>query len=397
MISLRGRQVPIDVVPLADELKATGNTGRLPGGEGYLLSLATETPHPDNVMHYASIVGKHRAIRELEAAALEAVSAVKADPEHAAAALARAQVAMLRVTLGRHGSAETMIETGRRVLDEIERVAAGQDTSRVPTGIDRLDRKLRGGMRPGLILPMGLTGMGKSSLGIQVAVRGAADRKVPALVFSLEMTRAEVWSKMAANLTRKNSALFDPMPHTYSEWKEIQSAASQMNELRDLITIDETRELAGICARATAWRIAHPGRCLIVVDHAQKVQVRGDKKNRTREQEVAYVASTLQNMGQDMQVPIISPAQMNDKASDEGRPPRLGDSRESRGLEHESPVVLGIHRDRSEVSGAATISVLKNRFGELGPVDVSWVGAHQGFEDSDDVAPAGAVEGRWND
>lgn len=397
-IELRRRQAPIDIGLVGDELKSRDVVGKLDGGEGYLLTCANATPSAENVLHYAGLVGKHRAIRDLVFLSAEAVSLVRNNPEAAAEAVQKAQAAMLRVILGRNGANESLAMTGERVLDEIERAAKGEVISRVPTGIKQLDWKLRGGMRPGLVLPMGLTGMGKSSLALQIAVRGAAERQIPCLVFSLEMTRGECWSKMAANLARKPSDLFDPVPHTLDDWKAIQRAAANLNELSDLITIDESRTLDQVAARAIAWRSQIKGRAVIVVDHAQKVQVRNDKKNRTREQEVAFVAATLQNMGQDLGVPVISPAQMNDKASDEGRPPRLGDSRESRALEHESPVVIGIHRNREETDTEATLCLLKNRFGQLGPITVSWRGSFQGFEDSEDSYVAAAeTDRRWAD
>jgi replicative DNA helicase len=146
--------------------------------------------------------------------------------------------------------------------------------------------------------------------------------------------------------------------------------------------------LPQIIARATAWRAEHPGPAVIVVDHLQKV--RGTKgKGISREQEVSGVSQGLKDLACDLKLPVIAPAQLNDGARFEKRGPQIGDTRESKGIEHDSDVVVGIQRKREEIKGMATLRVLKHRGGRIGDVKVTWHGAWQGFE------PMTTEEERW--
>lgn len=382
MLGLKDRGAPVDVIPLWELLKAEGTAKMVPDAESYMVRLAGAVPTAENFVHYARIVSSHAAIRTLEAVLASASAGVRRDPESAVDKLREASRLLIRACVGQTGEGEPVAVIANRIADEIEQASKGEMSPRVPTGIRQLDHRLNGGLRPGLVVPMGLTGMGKSSLGLQVAFRGAAENKVPALVFWLEAEPADAVRKGAALVTRTATDDLEPVPQNLATWKRVHKTLGAVSELSHLVRIEQVRSLNQICSVATSWRSEHPGpRALIVVDHLQKVQARMSRKGANREQEVAYTAETLQNMALDLKVPLISPAQMDNDAAKENRPPRLGDSRESKAIEHEATCCIGIHRDRGLSEGPAELIVLKSRFGSLGPVKVEWVGSWQGFED----------------
>ena len=83
-------------------------------------------------------------------------------------------------------------EVMNEIADDIQKRASEQASGnviRVPTGIDELDRFLYGGFGPGnLIVLAGRPSEGKSALMVHVA-QAAAMAGVPALIFSLEMSK----------------------------------------------------------------------------------------------------------------------------------------------------------------------------------------------------------------
>src|SRR5687768_5433661 len=48
MLTLNAKEVPIDIIPLADELKRRGALPKLEGGETYLVTLAQDVPTASN-------------------------------------------------------------------------------------------------------------------------------------------------------------------------------------------------------------------------------------------------------------------------------------------------------------------------------------------------------------
>ena len=193
----------------------------------------------------------------------------------------------------------------------------------------------------------------ESSLGFQIAFRGAHERQIPALIFSLEMSRAEAFVKGASTLAKVNSSTFaaktpetKPAPEANAaRWATIQRAGAMAAKLSHLVRIEEHRHIGQIVAVATAWRARHPGPAVIVVDHLQKVRgVRG--KGVSRQEEVWGVAQVLKDLAKDLRLPAWEvPGQVDNDSVKDKRAPRIGDTRDSKAAEHEADVT-GIHRDR---------------------------------------------------
>lgn len=399
LIGMKGRGQSIDPVTLLDEVKARGKTAMLDGGEGYIATLACAAPLPEYVHAHAQVVSKNAAVRALRAACAEIAASCEGDPENAAVTLREASRLILGITLGRQAATETLAETGERVLYELEQASLGHVTPRVPTGIKDLDWLLGGGMKPGhLVVPCGLTSMGKSSIAFQIAFRNAAALKIPALLFSLEMGREETYVKGAASLARLDTRAFDP-PEAGGKvpWDLVNEASFKASGLSHLVRVEQCRTIGQIVATATAWRAEFPGpRAVIVVDHIQKVTgVR--QKGSNRQEEVWGVAKALKDLASDLKLPVIAPAQLDNDAAKENRAPKIGDIRDSKAIEHEADVVIGINRDRMEEAGDCELILLKHRGGKVGKATVQWVGAWQGFENQRTTGGDGYADRRVPD
>ncbi|MES2339272.1 MAG: DnaB-like helicase C-terminal domain-containing protein [Pseudomonadota bacterium] len=291
---------------------------------------------------------------------------------------------------------EGLGQTAEKLLARMEKVQLGQIVSRVPTGISKLDRLMRGGMARGhLVVPCGLTSMGKSSWAFQVAFRGAEQRHVHALIFSLEMSREEALVKGAASLSKVGTEMFQNLPGEKVDWDNVNAIMARAVAQEARIRIEEHRSIGEIVAVSHAWHAdlpplpdGSPPPAVILVDHLQKV-IGVRSKNSNRQEEVWGVAQDLKNLAKDLEVPVVAPGQLDNDAAKEKRAPRIGDMRDSKAIEHEADVVLGIHRNRLEAEGRCEMILLKHRGGRVGKRTVTWRGEWQGFEDpaSDDVPP----------
>lgn len=387
MVAIDKRRQPLDFVAVADELKTRGMLGRLEGGESYLIALANSVPTAENALHYARLVREKATLRRLIAACAEVQSTAYGDFGEFETFLEQSVGKVAAVAMrGARAKSETLETIFAKIMDNLDREERGEVVSRIPTGIAKLDELMDGGMaNEHLVVPCALTSIGKSSWGLQVVVRGAAERGVRGLIFTIDMTKAEMFIKGACSLTRMDTRTF-VKPATKEDWMMVHAAGRKMAALKDILCIEEHRQLGQIVAASHAWRARNPGPAVIMVDHIQKVA--GHRpKNSNREEEVAGIAAELKNLARDLKLPVIAPSQLNEESVKENRAPRLGDLRESKAIGHEADVVLGIHRDRNATNGTVELLVLKHRGGKIGKRTVNWVGAHQGFEAPDVGSP----------
>lgn len=387
MLAIDARRLPIDVLPLTDELRARGLLGRLDGGAQFLNDCANSTPTAENAWTYARIIQEHATMRRLIMACGAIAERAHGDVGNPDEFLRESVGEISRLAVRQSAGSESLAETYHRLVSDLELSEKGQLIARIPTGIAKLDKLLGGGMAlEHLIVPVGMTSSGKSSWGFQVVFRGAFERRVRGLIFSLEMSRSEVFAKAAASISKVSTELFgsrtpetigDPRENS-DRWKTIVRTGSIVAQLSDLVRVEEYRSIGQICAVSTAWRASNPGPAVIMVDHTQKV-LGHRPKGATRQEEVWGVARALKDLAKDLKLPVIAPAQLDNDAVKEKRPPRLGDVRDCKAIEHEADLVLGIHRQGDKV----VLFALKHRGGRVGRVTVAWQGAWQGFETPD--------------
>jgi replicative DNA helicase len=395
MIAVAKRDRAVDPVAVADELRVRGHMARISEGAVYLTDLWNGVPTAENAAHYARIVQEKAILRRMIAACADIQSTAYGDFGEFEAFIHGAVQQIAGVAMRDTAVSETVDELGMRIIDNLERAERGELVQKIPTGITKLDELLEGGMGRGhLVVPCGLTSMGKSSWGVQVAFRGARDRGIPAIIFSLEQPREEILIKGAASLARLDTGKWNVRPGGVVDWKAINRAMSTVSQLSHLIRIEEDREIGKIVAKTTAWRSTLPdpnGPAMAFVDHIQKVAgVRTKSSN--RQEEVWSVASALKNLAKDLAMPVVAPAQLDNDAAKEKRAPRIGDIRDSKAIEHEADLVIGIHRDRMpkqlpddslDYNSECELIALKHRGGRVGKRTVRWMGAWQGFEDRD--------------
>ena len=109
----------------------------------------------------------------------------------------------------------------------------------------------------------------------------------------------------------------------------------------------------------------------------------------SRQQVVSDMSRMLKIMAKELNVPVICLSQLS-RAS-EGRPnkrPVLSDLRESGAIEQDADVVIGLYRDgyynaESENPNLAEAIVLKNRKGQTGTVNLTWLPEYTTFASYD--------------
>jgi len=414
MVAVEKRAVPVDVVLVADELRARGVLDRLDGGEGYLLSLSNSVPTAENIAHYARLVKEKARARRFIALVAEAQARAYQEVDVIDDLMAEHSGALLRLDSDRRSSLVPLAEMLSPACDVMEDRGDRPEDHGVPSGLEAFERKIGRFREEQLVIVASRPGGGKSSWALGVALRAAAMAAIPCAFFSLEMGRQELAERtlsFASTVTGHDMARGNL---DYAAWRAIREAAAMLSALP--VAFDaETFRVDRIVANLTAWRyrqFAAAGfdpadkrkpapRALGVVDYLQLVQ--GDRRD-GRATEVADISRELKLAAKRLRMPIIACAQLNrdlERGNGDAPPrkPRLSDIRESGGIEADADMVIFpweetyLDQPTGQRLARHMLLIAKHRGGPIGRVRVNFLKERMMFRD----VPAGADDSDEND
>ena len=379
---------PIDGITVCEEMRKAGtydeNTTR-----SYLAQLMEITPTSANVMEYVAIVRDKALLRGVAQAAGEITALVQEGIGEAGEILEAAEQKIYAVRRGQ--SAQDMVPL-RMVLPEVlDRLSEmSESESRLPglsTGLSAVDRKITGLNKSDLILLAARPGMGKTSFALNVALNVAKSEKKTVAVFSLEMSREQLATRLLSSEACVESGRLRTGSLRETDWEKIAAAASVLNKVD--IRIDDNPMLSVADMNAKCRRI--DGLALVVIDYLQ-LMTSASGNNRggeNRQQMVSDMSRMLKIMAKELNVPVICLSQLsraNEKRDD--KRPMLSDLRESGAIEQDADIVLFLYRDDyynedSEKRNIAECIVAKNRHGETGKVELRWMPEYTTFSTLD--------------
>ena len=375
---------PIDGITVCEEMRKAGtydeNTTR-----SYLAQLMEITPTSANVMEYVAIVRDKALLRGVAQAAGEITALVQEGIGEAGEILEAAEQKIYAVRRGQ--SAQDMVPL-RMVLPEVlDRLSEmSESESRLPglsTGLSAVDRKITGLNKSDLILLAARPGMGKTSFALNVALNVAKSEKKTVAVFSLEMSREQLATRLLSSEACVESGRLRTGSLRETDWEKIAAAARVLNKVD--IRIDDNPMLSVADMNAKCRRI--DGLALVVIDYLQ-LMTSASGNNRggeNRQQMVSDMSRMLKIMAKELNVPVICLSQLsraNEKRDD--KRPMLSDLRESGAIEQDADIVLFLYRDDyynedSEKRNIAECIVAKNRHGETGKVELRWMPEYTTF------------------
>ena len=249
-----------------------------------------------------------------------------------------------------------------KTIDEIEYKVKNPDKKGIPSGFNNItwhDSDLN--------IIAARPAMGKTFVGVVKFAMEAAMYGVPALIFSLEMSKVQISQRFMA--LQQESNINDLRNGKNINWDKIENSQAYFNNLP--IYVDDN---AGL----TVWQIVSKARKMhirhkigiIFVDYIGLVS--GLSKNvGTRDQELGVISRTLKKLAKDLNVPVIALSQLNRGVEQrQDKRPLLSDLRESGNIEQDADAVYMLYRafyytEHTEDLGKGEIICRKNRHGEL--------------------------------
>ena len=391
----------VDFVTLLDAVTGEGVFESADAAKVYLTGLAETVPSISNVQAYAKIVQEKYLVRQLMGAAKDILEQSGEEPD-ADMLLESAEQKIYEIRSGRDTSALTSISSV--IVDTLVNLQkiAGPDRDKyagIPTGFTYLDTVLTGMGRSDLIILAARPGMGKTSFALNIATNVAKKQKIPVAIFSLEMTKDQLTSRILSAEAGIDSQAFRTGKLKEEDWDDLARASEMLHDAP--IYMDDTSGITIPEVKAKIRRInqdpSRPDIGLVIIDYLQLMT--SGRRTENRVQEISDITRNLKIMAKELNVPVIALSQLSRSAEKAtGRSdhrPQLSDLRDSGSIEQDADVVLFLyrqayynsHQDGAEEQQAdertAECIVAKNRHGETSTVQLGWDGAHTRFMNLD--------------
>ncbi len=388
MITLFEKQSSIDPILIGEELKKEGSLDSI-GGVATITNLTFGLPHFSNVEEYIRVVRDKSMLRQLVRTCNPITGDALAEEEDAGIVLDRAEQQIFGLAEERTKESFTRIEpVAERVLarvKEYQESGATHGLTGLSTGFTQLDELTSGLQRTDLVIVAGRPAMGKTAFCLTVAQNAALRSGSVVALFSLEMSKEQLVTRMLASEAHINAHRFRTGHLMGTEWERLASAISTLSEAK--IFIDDSPAISPLEIRAKARRLKADQKelDLIVIDYLQLMGT-GGRRTENRQQEVSQISRELKALAKDMNVPVLALSQLS-RAPEARNPPRplMSDLRESGSIEQDADVVAFIFREdyykeTEENRGLAELILAKQRNGPTGNVKLAFLKEFTRFE-----------------
>lgn len=377
--------MPFDIITVASKLNDHGKLEKI-GGQNSLVTICDEIGSAANVEYYAQMIKQKSVLREVVRTATRVMQTGTNFNGNIEDFLSEVEAGFFKLTSTTKNN--KMIPLKQALwenLKELEKPARAKgEIMGVSTGFQSIDRSLLG-LQPGqLVLIAARPGMGKTALALNWAVAAAKQTNMAVAVFSYEMMYAELSMRLLASEACVDGRKLKTKEFNELDLRAISNAVQKLSNLKLYINDSGSTNLIDIRSFCRKLK-AEQGLAMIVVDYLQIMPMHIKKQN--REQEIAELSRGFKMLANELGVPVVALSQLNrTAASRTDRRPQLQDLRESGSLEQDANIVCLIHREdyydpNSPKKGIAEIIIAKNRNGEPGTIELSWIGSQTKFAD----------------
>ena len=377
----------IDPLTLSDELARQGDLVRA-GGKEHINLLIDAVPTAANVEYHAKIIREKALLRRLIEVSTTIVQEAFDGRATAADLLDKAEHRILQVSQQR--GVEGFVRIKNLLWPAMEKIdalmQAGGDVTGVPSGFSDLDKLTLGFQPSDLIIVAARPSMGKTALVLNIAQYVALEREIPVAVFSLEMSKESLATRMLASEGLIDAQKLRSGRLSTEEYQRLSRAAGLLISAPIYIDDSAGLNLLELRSRARRVKVEHDVK-LVVVDYLQLIQ--GPADSESRQQEISAISRSLKILAKELAVPVVALSQLSrapEQRTGENRRPQLSDLRDSGAIEQDADLVMFIYRqemyeqpydeqgnpralsDGTPIEGLAELIVAKQRNGPTGNV-----------------------------
>jgi replicative DNA helicase len=379
---------PIDLTTVSTRLKDTNLLDKT-GGLNYLTELTNAAVTSANTKMYVNVIKDKALMRQM----IDAAEKIAADGFEGQTDideyLDEAEKSILNVSRNRKaGNFKTSTELMTNVLNEISKMSENKsDITGLKTGLNDLDHMTHGLQRGDMLVLAARPSMGKTAVGLNLAMNVAAyQRKGAVAIFSLEMAAEQLAMRL---LSAKSHVPADKLKTgrlSNDEWNQINEAAGELKSEQIYIDDASIVKVPEIFSKCRKLQAEH-GLNLIMIDYIQLIAGSSRNSEANRQQEVSDISRSLKALARELQVPVLALSQLSRTVEQrEKKQPMLSDLRESGAIEQDADIVMMLYREsyydeaakeKANQTGSERleINLAKHRNGSTGKINVAFEAA----------------------
>ena len=244
------------------------------------------------------------------------------------------------------------------------------------SGFYDLDSLTQGFQKSDLIIIAGRPSMGKTALGLNIALNVIKTSKLPVLFFSLEMSKKQIMYRILSMETSINQTRLRSGKLYQNDWVKLNKIIKIISRLP--LFLDDMPDLSvqDIRSKIKTILFEQTEVGLIIIDYLHLMQNSSVKSN-NRVQELAQITRSLKNIAREFNIPIIALSQLSRSVEARvDKRPILSDLRESGSIEQDADLVLMLYRNKyynsntDEQSDLTELNIAKQRNGPIGRINL---------------------------
>lgn len=380
MIYMYKKKIPIDIITLNTFLQDNGLLEQI-GGIKVLIELINQVPNLVYVEEYLRLIKDKFLRRSLIKLGYEVINSsyitniplenILNDVENKLFNLTNA-IKIKKVS----SSAELL----NNIFLELKEKSIKPSLPGLSSGFYDLDSLTQGFQKSDLIIIAGRPSMGKTALGLNIALNVIKTSKLPVLFFSLEMSKEQIMYRILSMETNINQIRLRSGKLYQNDWiklnkiiKLVSKLPLFLDDISDLSTQDIRSKIKTIIFEQTEIG-------LIVIDYLQLMQ-NLKLKSENRVQELAQITRSLKNIAREFNIPIIALSQLSRNVESRlDKRPILSDLRESGSIEQDADLVLMLYRNNyynsnstmEEQTDLTELILAKHRNGPIGNINLKF-------------------------
>jgi replicative DNA helicase len=265
------------------------------------------------------------------------------------------------------------------IFFELKEKSLNPKLSGLVSGFYALDSLTQGFQKSDLIIIAGRPSMGKTALGLNIAINVIQNSKLPVLFFSLEMSKEQIMYRLLSMETEIDQMRLRSGKLKKEDWRKLNEIIKIIskfplfiNDISNLSTQDVRSEIKTIIFEQNQIG-------LIIIDYLQLMQ-NPKLTNENRVQELSQITRSLKTLAREFNVPIIALSQLSRNVENRiDKKPILSDLRESGSIEQDADIVLMLSHKNNTSSNPTNLDsqvinliIAKQRNGPIGTISLKF-------------------------
>jgi replicative DNA helicase len=378
ILVLHKERIKIDMMMVSRKVKEMGYFETV-GGSFYIASLTDRIASSANIQVHLKVMQQHYLVRQICDICQKTLikcNEPKVDGFDVIEDI-RKKLEKLEDDITSNKQFDTIDNLGDKFINELEQRRSGIFPPSTKSGLLKLD-ETGGFFNTDSIIVGARPGMGKTAFALKVIRNCIIHEQKSCGVFSLEMSSLQLLARLASAECEIDSELIRDGKVTNQMMNEIHAKIKELRKLK--LYIDDTAaiDIDRLCNKARKMKRDF-GIKLLVIDYLGLItttEYRGQKTN-----EVGYISRKIKQLAKELEIPIITLAQLSRKVEErkaDDRMPILSDLRDTGDIEQDADQIYFIFRPQYyglskyffngrevETNGKAFIDCKKNRHGKV--------------------------------